>query len=427
LRLVAVGISHHTAPVELREQLAVAPERVGELLSRLRVERVGEEGVLLSTCNRVELYAVPSGDRGPDELAGWLAESSGLRARVAGRHIYRYAEEDALKHLFRVACSLDSMVVGEPQIIGQVRDAYQKGVTAKAVGPVLRRVMDRALHVAKRVRVETDIGREAVSVGSSGVELARQVLGKLDGKSALLVGAGAHGKLVARAMLFQGLGELVIANRTFANAVALAELLGASAVHGDEIGRYLERVDVALTSTSAGRVLISAEMLAPIMRRRRYRPLVLIDLSVPRNIAPEVNSLEGVYRFDVDDLAQVAEQGAERRRSAAVRAEQIVHEEVHQCWRLLVDQVAHQRVGALSRRADLIRQAELDRALGRLPQLGERDRELLDAMTRAIVKKLMNSPLQEARALIAQGEHARLESLLQAMGVEAADPTETDG
>jgi glutamyl-tRNA reductase len=421
MRLIAVGISHHTAPVELREKLAVGADRVPELLTQLRTDQLGTEAVILSTCNRVELYAVPTGGTGLDELAGWLAERGGLRSRVAIPHMYRFAERDALEHLFRVTSSLDSLIVGEPQIIGQVREAYRLSVTHHSAGPILRRVMDRALSVAKRVRNETDIGKEAVSVGAAGVELARQVLGDLDQASALLIGAGAHGKLVARTMLNQRLGELIVANRTFERAVELARLLGASATHLDDIGRYLERVDVVMSSAGGGRALITAEMLAPIMRRRRYRPLVLIDLSVPRTIAADVNDIEGVYRFDVDDLTQVAETGIEKRRVAAQSAHRIVTEEVDGCWRLLVDHQAHERIGGVVRKAEALRRAELERALSSLPPLDPAQQAVLDAMTRAIVKKVLHIPLSKARALAAGGELERLDVLLAQLGEEGDD------
>ncbi|MEC8423297.1 MAG: glutamyl-tRNA reductase, partial [Myxococcota bacterium] len=309
MRLVAVGVSHHTAPVEVRERLAVSPALVPGLLDDLRRDRVGNEAVLISTCNRVELYTLPSAGVAPDDVARWLVERQGLRTRRVGKHLYRYQQQDALRHLFRVTSSLDSMVVGEPQILGQVKEAYRVAVAGRGTSGTMHRIMDRALHVAKRVRTETGIGREAVSVGRAGVELARQVLGRLDGRAALMVGAGAHGKLVAKSMLAYNLGELVVANRTFERAAELAQQLQASAAHLDDIDRFLDRADVVVTSTGAGRILIDRGMLAPVVRRRRYRPLVMIDLSVPRNIDPSVNELEGVFRFDIDDLQDIADQG----------------------------------------------------------------------------------------------------------------------
>ena len=416
MRLVAVGVSHHTAPVEVRERLAVSPALVPGLLDDLRQDEVGREGVLISTCNRVELYAVPGDGVGAEELGRWLLDRQGLRSRRMEEHLYRYQQRDALRHLFRVASSLDSMVVGEPQILGQVKDAYRVAIAGKAAGGTMHRVMDRALNVAKKVRTETGIGREAVSVGRAGVELARQVLGTLKGRSALLIGAGAHGKLVAKSMLSHSLEELVVANRTFERAAGLARELQASATHLDDIDRFLDRVDVVVTSTGAGRVLIDREMLGPVVRRRRYRPLVMIDLSVPRNIGTGVNDLEGIFRFDVDDLQEIADQGRQRRVVAAEAAERMVDAETESAWRDLLAEAIHADIGDVVRRAEAIRAAELARVANSLEGLGDRERRAVEAMTRAIVKKVLHPPLSHARTLAAAGERRAVQDLLQALG-----------
>lgn len=416
MRLVAVGVSHHTAPVEVRERLAVSPALVPGLLDDLRQDEVGREGVLISTCNRVELYAVPGDGVGAEELGRWLLDRQGLRSRRMEEHLYRYQQRDALRHLFRVASSLDSMVVGEPQILGQVKDAYRVAIAGKAAGGTMHRVMDRALNVAKKVRTETGIGREAVSVGRAGVELARQVLGTLKGRSALLIGAGAHGKLVAKSMLSHSLEELVVANRTFERAAGLARELQASATHLDDIDRFLDRVDVVVTSTGAGRVLIDREMLGPVVRRRRYRPLVMIDLSVPRNIGTGVNDLEGIFRFDVDDLQEIADQGRQRRVVAAEAAERMVDAETESAWRDLLAETIHADIGDVVRRAEAIRAAELARVANSLEGLGDRERRAVEAMTRAIVKKVLHPPLSHARTLAAAGERRAVQDLLQALG-----------
>jgi glutamyl-tRNA reductase len=415
VRLVAIGISHHTAPVELREKLAMAPERMAEVLASLREHGLGREGLVLSTCNRVELYAVPEPSVGPERLAEWLADRAGTALRTVDSHLYRYQEQEALRHVFRVVSSLDSMVVGEPQIVGQVRDAYRLAQSHQAVGPVLHQVMDKALQVAKRVRNETDIGKEAVSVGRAGVELARQVLGSLEGRAALLVGAGAHGKLVARALLDYGLGEIVVANRTFQRAVELANRFGGSAVHMDDLARYLERVDIVLASTASGQQLISRADVAPVTKRRRYRSLVMIDLSVPRNIANDVNELEGVYRFDIDDLSQIAEAGKEKRQLAAESAERIVMEEARACWQALEGEVVGQGIRRVTQHAEALRVAELARNEALLARLDPRDRESIEAMTKALLKKLLHEPLGYVRRSAAEGRGDRVEEIVEAI------------
>ncbi len=424
MNLVAVGLSHHTAPVEVREQLAVGTSSVPELLERMRADRVGVEGVLLSTCNRVELYAVPRNGRSMDDVVNWLAESAGGHSRTLGRHMFAYQQEAALQHVFRVASSLDSMVIGEPQIVGQLKDAYKAATHAQSAGPVMRRVMDRALFVAKRVRTETTIAREAVSVGRAGVELARQVLGTLEGRSALLIGAGAHGKLVATSLLGYGLGELVVANRTFERAAELAARFGGNAVHLDDIERHLERVDVVVASTGAGHLLVTRQQMARVVRRRRYRSQVLLDLSVPRNIDPGINELDGAYRFDVDDLREVAQQGVDRRRMAAEDAEAIVRDEAARAWIQMQGEVHRDRLAGIMRRAEAIRSAEFARAEKAMAELNDKDRRAVEAMTRAIVKKLLHPALQSSREWAESGDLVRLEIALQALGVSPDDPEE---
>ena len=421
MNLVAVGLSHHTAPVEVREQLAMAPAGVPELLGRLRSDAVGAEGVLLSTCNRVELYAVTRGGQSAMEVADWLMQTTGSHARGLGRHLFAYQQQEALRHVFRVASSLDSMIIGEPQIVGQLRDAYRVAADARATGPVMRRVMDRALHVAKRVRTETDISREAVSVGRAGVELARQVLGSLTGRSALLIGAGAHGKLVARSLLGYGLDELIVANRTFERAAGLASMFGGTAVHLDDLERHLDRVDVVVASTGAGRTLVTRSQMARVVRRRRYRSQVLLDLSVPRNIDPGINDLDGAYRFDVDDLREVAAQGREKRMQAARLAEEIVRDEVDRAWLQMQGETHRAQLAGIMRRAETIRAAEVARAEKLLRDLSPKERKAIEAMTRAIVKKVLHPAMQASREWAEQGDMARLQAAFTVLGVSPED------
>ncbi|MEL6344421.1 MAG: glutamyl-tRNA reductase [Myxococcota bacterium] len=415
MHLVTVGLSHHTAPVELRERLAPRPGQIPEFLAELRSHGLGREAVLLSTCNRVELYTVPGSESDPEALARWMLSTGGVNHRNALKHVYRYHEQDALHHLLRVISSLDSMIVGEPQIVAQFKEAYRIAVEAKATGPILHRVLDGALNVAKKVRSETEIAQEAVSIGRAGVELARQVLGDIGHSAALLIGAGAHGKLVAQNLIGYGLTELVIANRTFSRASDLAARFGATAIQLDDIHRYLDRVDIVLTSTGAGRILLSKRDLAPLMRKRRYRPLVLIDLSVPRVIDTNVNELDSVFRFDVDDLSQIADRGKQRRLDAAAEAEQIISTETERVWREIIATTHNRLIGALPRRAEAIRRAELVRAQKVLDKLSKGDRKAIDAMTRAIVKKILHKPMLEARQLAEAGESEKLAMLLSSL------------
>ena len=421
-RLIAVGISHHTANVEERERFSVAPDLVPSLLGRLRDGGFSEEAILLSTCNRTELYTVPGRRGDMDRLARFLAESGGVTDKGIADKIYRKRDQDALRHIFRVAASLDSLVLGEPQIVGQIKDAFRLAQASNTAGPVLHRVMDHAMRVSKQVRTQTDIAKEAVSVGRAGVELARQVLGDLKGRSALLVGAGEHGTVVARSLLGYGLDELVVANRTFERAAALAEAFNGSAIPLGEVDRALHRVDIVLCSTAAGRVLIHRDDVAAGLSKRRGRSLVMIDLSVPRNIDPSVNDLAGVFRFDIDDLAQFAGRGQAARRSAAKAAEDIVEKATTRHWRQLMGEQVNQGLGQIVSDAERTRQGELGRICTVMEGMPEQQRDAIDAMTRAIVKKILHQPLRTVRDWAEGGAIDKAEAVFQAF----AKPGDSD-
>jgi len=281
--------------------------------------------------------------------------------------------------------------------------------------------MDQAMFVSKRVRSETEIAKEAVSIGRAGVELAKQVLGSLKGRSALLVGAGGHGKIVARALLDYGLTELVVANRTFDRAAKLADEFNGSAVPLQEVGRYLDRVDIVLACTGAGKVLISKDELASAQAGRRGRSLVMIDLAVPRNIDPTVNEVSGVFRFDIDDLAKVADKGQAARREAAALAEDIVDQEAERHWRRLMGEQLNHQIGEVVQGAEAIRVAEMARAKLALDGLDPGHLEVVDAMTRAIVKKILHQPLRTGRDLAEQGEGDQAVALFRALNPGGSD------
>lgn len=414
--VVVIGLSHRTAPVELREKFAIPSEALQETFGALVERNVSNETVILSTCNRVEIYAmVPASDGGRGILE-YLASSRGVRLRSLKKKSYRHEGRDAVEHIFRVASSLDSMVVGEPQILGQFKDAFAAADEHRAVGRVLRRLMRRTVSVAKRIRTETRIGREPVSMGRAGVELARQVFGDLEGRVALMIGAGEMGRLVATSLMAHGVDELVIANRTYSRAVELASQFSGTAVHMDQLERYLERVDIALASTGASRYLIDRAMLSPVMRARRFRPLFCVDLSVPRNISPDVNALEGVYAFNVDDLAEVARRGAAKRQAEATRAEAIVQSEAERCYRSLGARSADPIIAGMTQRAEAVRQVELNRSRAVLEAMDPKQREVVEAMTRAMFKRYLHNAIQEARRLGEIGDTDGLENLNRAIG-----------
>jgi len=417
LELVSVGLNHRTAPVGLRERLAYGPDRLSDAFGELG-RTVSRETVILSTCNRVEVYAVVPEGLGADGVSRFLALNNGLRLGSLDRHIYAHQGADAVGHLFRVASSLDSQVVGEPQILGQVKQAFALAREHRAVGRLMQPLMRRTLSVAKRVRTETRIGSGSVSVGSAGVDLATQLFGSLKGRRCLMIGAGEMGRLVCRSMLTHGVAELLITNRTYDRASDLAAEFGATAVHWDQLERYLADVDIGVVCTSAPHHLLTRSSMRSIVRARRYRPLFLVDLSVPRNVAPDVHELEGAYVFNVDDLSDVARQGMEARMVEAHRAEAMVRDEALRCYQALGAISAAPVIASITRSAESARKAELERSQAVLEELTDEQRAVVDAMTRSMFKRFLHNGLGRARELGGQGDEQALRLLQEAFGKE---------
>jgi len=411
--LVALGLSHHTAPVEVRERLALGKEGVREELARLIRGGAAREALLVSTCNRVELYAVP-GDDGIDALRDdWTLKAAGGR-RGADRLFYTHRGEQAVQHLFRVASSLDSLVLGEPQILGQVKDAVKVADGAGALGAVLNRLTQRTLWVAKQVRTRTDIGRSTVGVGNAGVQLAEQIFSSLDGRRAMLVGTGEMGRQVAAAMVHAGARELVVANRTFERAVELAEAFAGTPIHLGRVPDYLSRVDIVIVATGATRPIIGPQEVQAAIRARRHAPLFLVDLAVPRNVDPAVDKLDSAFVFNVDDLRQVTEKGRQEREVASREAEAFVAREAARFARRLADLGVNERIGHMTQLAEALRADELMRSHKLWESLDDSQRDALDAMTRALVKKVLHRPLMAVREALHEGDASRAEAILTA-------------
>lgn len=414
--IVAVGLSHHTAPVEVRERLALPPNQVPRVLQELNSTGATKEAMLLSTCNRVELYAVP-GDDGERAIKSWLSRYKGPKGEPLDRYLYWHYGRDAVRHLFRVASSLDSMILGEPQILGQVKTAVKVAEESKAMGRVLHRVTQRTLQTAKRVRSETAIGRHRVGVGNASVELASQVFGGLQGRRAMLVGTGEMGQQIAQALLSHGLTELVVANRTFANASALASLYSGTAIALDKMADHLPRVDMVISAAGAPEPFITRKVVSAALKRRRWAPLFLIDVSVPRNISSDVADLEEAYLFNVDDLHQVVEEGRLAREQASKDADQLVEEEADRCLLSLREVDVGPVLGALTSKVDALRLAEIERTKG-LGDLSDQERQALDKLTKALTKKILHGPLMELRQAAREGDQARMERVLALWDVE---------
>ena len=418
--LVLLGVSHQTAPVGVRERIALLAEDPRLSIERVRALPGVHEGMLLSTCNRVELYGAGAA---PESVADGFRMLLAQDPAVAP-HLYEHRGQGALRHLFRVASSSTSMIVGEPRILGQLKQAFLLASRSGATGDTLHRAMGRAFAVAKRVRTETDVGRASISMVHAAVELSTRVFDKLEGKCALIVGAGEMARLAAERFAAHRIDELIVANRTLANAEALLGNLPpglkSRAVALDGLGPALEQVDVVLSAATANQPLISAELLKPRLRARRFRQLLLIDVSVPRSIDPAVGSFENVYLKDVDDVGHLVAQNALRRSDEARRAEEIVEGEVEQFARILRGRTAAPALQVLREHAARIAAEESRKTLSRIgEQLDGEARASVEAMAQAIVNKILHEPTARLRAAAEAGSAASLaEAVEELFGFE---------
>jgi len=388
--LLCVGLSHKQVPIAVREQLAVSAEDLPGRLARLRGLAGVREAMLLSTCNRLEVFAVADARTCADDLLRDLGP-------LAAEHALTRYEDEALLHLFRVTASLDSMVVGEAQIQGQVKEAHARALEAGACGAALSRALAAALSAAKRVRTETGIARGAVSISSVAVQMAHKVLGDLSGRAVLLIGAGEMAQLAARELHAGGASELLVANRSAAVAEALAQEVGGIAVGIAELPALLERADVVLCSTAAHQPIVTRELVGRAIKARRYRALFLIDLALPRNVEPAANQLENVYVYDLDDLEGVAAQNRELRQQEVQRAEAIVLEEITAYARAKQERAAVRVLARLRAQAQALADAEVERTLSLLGPLSERQQNSVRSMATAIVNKLLHGPTARLR------------------------------
>ncbi len=414
MNVIVVGLSHKTAPVELRELLMVPDSRMGEALNRLMARSSIREGMVLQTCNRVEVYAVA--DRVDAGFAGvreFLADTHlSLSAEQLLPHLYRHEGERAITHLFRVASSLDSLVVGEPQILGQVKGSFRDALTHKASGVILNRVVQKAISVARRVRTETRIAENAVSVSYAAVELARKVFSDLSTRTVLLVGAGEMAKLAARHFVAHGVRKVLLTTRDFLRAQHMAGRFHGTAIPFDAFRAEMSGADIVLCSTGASRYLIGPEDVEQAVRARWNRPVFLIDVSVPRNVDPDVRRVDNAFLFDIDDLEAHVEQNREDRKLEAMRAEDIVNDEVGVMLQWVRSLKATPTIVALQKRAEDIKRAELQKVFGRLGPLTPEQRAAMEGLASGIVNKLLHGPLVALKSAV--------QSLNGTMYIEAA-------
>jgi glutamyl-tRNA reductase len=397
--ILIVGLSHRTAPVAVRERLGFPQADLQPALGRLAGLRGIHEAAIVSTCNRVEVVACVDQDAdGLDvKITEFLAAERNMAHADFAAHLYAHCGREGVRHLFRVASSLDSMVVGEPQILGQVKDHYEEAALAGTSGSVLHRVFHRAFAVAKRVRTETGIAGRAVSVASAAVDLARTIFESFDDKTAMLIGAGTMSELAARHLKSQGVASVVIATRTFERAVALAREFEGIPIPFDRVAEYLKLADVVIGSAGATEYLITPTLVQEVLRARKQRPMFFIDLAVPRNFDPAINALDNVYLYDIDDLAVAVAGNVDEREREAVRAEAIVEEEVERFWRWFESLEVVPTIVAIREKVEAIRRRELEKALATLKDQAPRHRELLDSLTSSIVNKILHAPISSLK------------------------------
>ena len=393
-RIVLIGLNHKTAPVEIREKFAsVCVEGITPLEQIGKLPRV-KEAFFVSTCNRMEvLFTTEALDQGMGQVVRHLADIYGKTAGALKPYLYIHLDHEAVKHLFRVTCSLDSMVVGEPQILGQIKQAYRDAVEAKTSGVILNRLLHRSFSVAKRVRTETQIANSAVSISYAAVQLAKKIFYDLHGKKAMLVGAGEMAELAAEHLLGQGVDEIVVANRTLDRALALARRFEGTTIPLEQLAQELNRVDIIISSTGSPEPVITAQQVKRQMRGRRNRPLFFIDIAVPRDIEPEVNRIDNVYLYNIDDLQNIVEINRTQRLKEATRAEHIIEAEAlkFEGWLRTLEVVP--TIVSLRRKAEEIRQTEILRTYGEGNSLPAEQVEAIEVLTRSIIDKLLHDPI----------------------------------
>lgn len=394
MKIINIGMNHETAPVELRECLATDPENTARALALMRDLECIKEGLFISTCNRVEfLIATESAKDAEKSVLSLMAKLGNMPKENFSSKLYTNEDRDAVMHIFRVASSIDSMIVGEPQILGQIKEAYAEATRQKTSGVILNRLMHKAFHVAKRVRTETEICEAAVSISYAAVELAKKIFHVLEGKKVLLIGAGEMAELAARHLMAQGVSSMVVVNRTFERAVEVAGLFKARPVSFDEIGAQILDVDIVVTSTASKEYVVTYDQVKNSLRKRRNRPLFFIDIAVPRDVEPKINDLENVYVYDIDDLKGIIEINMAQRQQAAVKAERIVQEEVGKFKKWLETLAVVPTIVSLRDKADSIIQAELKKSFSALSHLTPDQIETVHTLTRSIAEKMMNDPI----------------------------------
>lgn len=393
MKVFIVGLNHKIADIEVREKLAFDGPKLLEGLMRFKELPEVQEAIILSTCNRVELYAnVNDTGKASESIKTFLSEFHGIKRSSLDNALYMYDGIDAVKHVFRVASSLDSMIVGEPQILGQLKDAFELALEKKTTGILLNKLMKKSISVAKKVRTETRIAENAVSISFAAVELAKKIFTDLSERAFMLIGAGEMAELAARHLITNGVKEVMVANRTYERACDLAQEFNGRPVKFEEFTQEMAHADIIICSTGAPDYIVRKNEMHRVMKERKQRQVFLIDISVPRNIDPEINGLENVYLYNIDDLQGVVDTNVYERQQEAEKAEKIVEDEIETFlkWQSSLDSVP--TIKALRERAEEMKKEELDKLLNKVAGLGEKDREAIEYMATALVNKLIHPP-----------------------------------
>ncbi len=395
--IVLLGVNHKTTPLEIREKLALSDGYEEPLRALASIEGINEH-YLLSTCNRVEVVYTTENPAGMKQEVLKFLFGDNVPRKDLDRYVYYYEDVEAVQHLFMVASSLDSMIVGEAQILGQLKEAYRYASREKTSGSILNKLLHKSFFVAKRVRTETKIGASAVSISYAAVELARKIFGQLDNKSVMLIGAGEMAELAAEHLVGQGVANVVVANRTLERAVKLARRFNGRAVSLDEVLEQLEHVDIVISSTGATGTILSRDDVKPVMRERRNRPIFFIDIAVPRDLDQDINDLDNVYLYDIDDLKNVVEMNRAERDREAVKAERIVAEETMKFSSWFDTMEVNPTIIELRKMADEICRLELEKTLGRMKDIRPVEQKSIEKMASAIVSKMLHNPMQFLKA-----------------------------
>jgi glutamyl-tRNA reductase len=397
--IVAVGINHKTAPVEVREKMSFAEHSMPESLAGLRSYPVISGAVILSTCNRTEIYAATKdAEQGLKDIKGFLSLKSGFSKQIIDNYLYCYFDHNAVRHLFQVAAGLDSMLLGETQILGQVRSAYELSLESGNTGRILNTLFQQAIRTGKRARAETGIDQHAVSISYAAVELAKQIFGDLGGRSVLVIGAGKMSELTTKHLVANGVSGVIVSNRSYDRAVSLASQFNGIAVKFDDLFKYMEGADIVISCTAASHYVVHHKHVSEFMHKQPGKQLMMIDIAVPRDIEPDVREIPGVTVYDVDALQNVVDNNFDKRKRSAIMAESIIEEDTQEYIKWLKTQFVIPAISQLKNRGEQIKQKELQRAYNRLGELSAHEKKVISSLANSIVNQLLHDPVTRLKS-----------------------------